>query len=179
MIGLISCFNCKSFGQEYFTKNGNISFYSKATLENISADNNQVISLLNIQTGSLRFSVLINAFHFPKATMEDHFKSDYMESDRFPSSTFKGTITDINKIDISKDGTYSVNVTGSLQIHGLTKEVTAPGTISIEEGKMTATSVFTIVLKDYHIEIPSIVINNISEQIKITINCLYEKRLSN
>ena len=50
--------------QKYYTKNGNISFFSKASLENIQADNNQVMSVLNTQTGDMQFSVLIKSFHF-------------------------------------------------------------------------------------------------------------------
>ena len=106
--------NSTCFSQVYFTKNGRISFYSKAPVENISADNNQVISVLNTQTGALQFSVLNNAFHFPKAMMEQHFNSDYMESDKYPKSTFKGTVADISKVDISKDGTYNVTSRGAL-----------------------------------------------------------------
>ena len=168
--------NC--FGQEYFTRNGKISFFSKATLENISADNNQVISLLNTQTGAIQFYLLVNAFHFPKAMMEQHFNSDYMESDKYPSSTFKGLITGINNITFEKDGSYNVNVNGTLEIHGVAKTITASGTIIIKDGKLAATSVFKILLKDYNIEIPSIVINNISKQIEITVACQYEKRSS-
>lgn len=182
LVAIFLCINCiynKSFGQVYFTKNGHISFFSKASMENISADNNQVLSLLNTQSGALQFSVLNNAFHFPKAMMEQHFNSDYMESDKYPSSTFKGTINDINKVDVSKDGTYNVNVSGSLNIHGVSKNIAAQGTIIIKDGKLSAASTFKILLKDYNIKIPSIVINNISENIEITVNCNYEKKSSN
>jgi YceI-like domain len=168
--------NSSSFGQVYYTKNGRVSFYSKAPVENISADNNQVISVLNTQTGALQFSVLNNAFHFPKAMMEQHFNSDYMESDKYPKSTFKGTISDISKVDISKDGTYNVSVTGSLDIHGVSKDVTAPGIISVKDGKISGTSTFKILLKDYNIKIPAIVKNNIAENIEITVSCNYEKK---
>ncbi len=164
------------FCQEYFTKNGRISFFSKATLENISADNNQVISLLNTKNSTLRFYLLVNAFHFPKAMMEQHFNSDYMESDKYPSSSFKGIVTGINNFDVEKDGSYSVSVNGTLEIHGVTKNITTTGTIIIKNGKLSATCVFKIILKDYNIEIPSIVINNISKQIEITVACQYEKR---
>lgn len=173
------CVEGNCFSQEYFTKNGRISFFSKTTLENITADNNQVISLLNTQTGELRFHVLINAFHFPKAMMEQHFNTDYMESEKYPSSTFKGTIAEINKVDFSKDGSYKVNVNGSLEIHGVSKNITGVGAISIKDGQLSATSVCKIILKDYNIEIPSIVINNISQQIEIIVSCQYEKRTSN
>ncbi|MEP6583965.1 MAG: YceI family protein [Ginsengibacter sp.] len=167
------------FAQEYLTKNGRVSFFSKATLENITADNNQVVSLLNTQTGDFKFYLLVNAFHFPKAMMEQHFNSDYMESDKYSSSAFKGTIAEINKIDITKDGSYNVSVSGSLELHGVTKTMTTTGTIIIKNGKLSAISVFKILLKDFNIKIPSVVINNISEQIEITVNCQYEKRATN
>jgi hypothetical protein len=61
----------------------------------------------------------------------------------------------------------------------VTKNITTTGTITVKDGKLSATSVFKIILKDYNIEIPSIVINNISEQIEITVSCQYEKRSSN
>ena len=43
--------------QKYYTKNGSISFFSKTSLENIKADNNQVMSVLNAQTGEIQFSL--------------------------------------------------------------------------------------------------------------------------
>jgi len=145
-------------------------------MEDIAADNNQVISVLDIQTGVLRFSVLTNAFHFPKAMMEEHFNSDYMESDKYPSSTFKGMVTDIGVVDFIKDGTYKVNIQGDLNIHGVSKNITTPATLIIKDGNLSGTSVFKILLKDYNIKIPSIVANNISESIEINVSCNYEKR---
>ncbi len=164
------------YSQLYFTKNGHISFFSKTILENINADNNQVISVLNIQTGSLQFSLLNNAFHFPKAKMEDDFNEDYMESSKYPKSTFKGTIDNTSSIDFSKDGTWNVKVTGDLMIHGVTKNITVPGKINIQNGTIAANAAFKIVLKDYNIKIPSIVSNKISESIDVMVECSYQKK---
>ena len=160
--------------QQYFTRNGRISFFSKATIENIKADNNQVISVINAKTGEVRFSVLNNAFHFPKAKMEDHFNEDYMESSKYPKSTFKGNITDLSKISFDKEGTYTAQVTGDLSMHGITKKVTAPVSFTIKDGKLTASSVFPITLSDYNINIPDVVRDNISNHIEITATCNYE-----
>ena len=71
-------------------------------MQDIKADNNQAISVLNIQTGAIQVSLLNNAFHFPKAKMEEDFNEDYIESAKYPKSTFKGMITDISKIDVGK-----------------------------------------------------------------------------
>jgi hypothetical protein len=160
----------------YFTKNGHISFFSKTILENINADNNQIISVLNTQTGLLQFSLLNNAFHFPKAKMEEDFNEDYMESSKYPKSTFKGIIENIDNIDFSKDGTWNVQATGDLMIHGVTKNVTVPGQINIKNGTIAAKAAFKILLKDYNIKIPSIVSNKISESIDVMVECLYQKK---
>lgn len=162
--------------QVYFTKNGHIAFFSKTILEDISADNNQVISVLNIQTGEIRFSSLNKAFHFPKARMEEDFNEDYMESDTHPASTFTGYIAHIGDIDFSKNGNLPVNVTGDLLIHGITRKVTVSGRISIKDDKVSVFAFFKILLKDYNIKIPSIVSNKISENIDVTVDCSYQKK---
>ena len=163
-------------GQLYYTKNGSISFFSKSMLQDIEADNNQVISVLNIQNSTLEFSLLNNAFHFPKAKMEEDFNENYIESDKYPRSSFKGTLININKVDFTKDGNYPVMVKGDLSIHGITKNITANGTIIISKGTISAYSSFTVFVKDYGIRIPTIVSNKIAEQVQIKINCTYQKK---
>ena len=171
----VMCF-ISGYSQVYFTKNGHVSFFSKTILENIHADNNQVISVLNTDSGSLQFSLLNTAFHFPKAKMEADFNEEYMESSKYPKSTFKGTIENIDNIDFSKDGTWNIKVTGDLIIHGVTKNVTVPGKIGIKNGTISADASFKALLKDYNIKVPSIVSNKISESIDITVECLYQKK---
>jgi YceI-like domain len=165
-----------SSAQVHFTKNGKISFFSSALLEDIKADNNQVISIINTITGEMQFSLLNNAFHFKKALMEEHFNDDYIESAKYPKSGFKGTISNLSSINFNSDGTYSVTVSGSLNIHGITKTIAVPGTITIVSGKISASAKFKIKPKDYNISIPASVKNNIAESIELTINCQYEKK---
>lgn len=166
----------KASAQVYYTKNGSISFFSKASMEDIKADNNQVISLINFETGEIKFSLLNNSFHFAKAMMEEHFNSDYIESDKYPSSTFKGMITDISNADITRDGTYNVTIRGDLNIHGALQDIATPATLIVKDGRLSGVAAFKILLKDYNIKIPSIVANNIAESIEITVNCNYEKK---
>lgn len=163
--------------QKIYTKNGSISFFSKAPLENIKANNNQVVSVLNTQTGDLQMSVLIKAFHFQKALMEVHFNENYMESHKFPKATFKGILAEVSKINFAKDGTHNVTASGDLTIHGVTNKVTATGVINIKNGIASATSKFNIKLKDYKIVVPKIVKDNISETIDITVTSSYDQKM--
>jgi polyisoprenoid-binding protein YceI len=174
---LIILLNSNAVAQKYFTKNGSISFFSSTSMEDIRADNNQVVSVLNAQTGELQFSVIIKNFHFKKALMEEHFNENYMESSKYPKSGFKGAITDISKVNFSKDGNYPVSVSGDLTMHGVTQKISTTGTIVIKAGKITGTSVFKLVLADYKITVPKVVENNISKTIEVTVNCGYDQKM--
>ena len=175
---LITIICCNNVGaQKYYTKNGSISFYSKAALEDIKADNNQVMAVINTQSGELQFSLLTKGFHFKKALMEEHFNADYMESDKFPKATFKGAITDIAKVNFSKDGNYAVTVSGDLTIHGVTQKTTANGNIAVKDGKIAGSSTFNITVADYGISIPKIYRDNIAKTIAITVACNYDQKL--
>ena len=163
--------------QTYITKNGKISFFSKTAMENIEAVNNQVVSVLNAKTGVMQFSVQIAGFIFKKALMQEHFNgSDYMESDKYPKASFKGTITDISKVNFTKDGSYTISITGDLMVHGATNKVTVPGTISVTGGKVNATTTFNILLADYKINVPKMAQNNISKSIEIKVDCAYQPK---
>ena len=163
--------------QKVYTKNGSVSFFSTSPLENISANNNQVMSVLTLPTGDLQFSVLIKSFHFKKSLMETHFNETYMESDKYPKASFKGKVNDLSKVNFTKDGTYNVEVSGDLTMHGVTNKATTPGTITVRSGIITADANFKLKLADYKISIPKIVKDNIAEVIDIKVSCAYDQKL--
>ncbi len=156
---------------KYYTKSGKVSFFSATSMENIAANNKTAVCLLDTKTGDLQFAVLLKGFEFKKALMQEHFNSDYVESDKFPRSEFKGQITNNSTINYGANGTYPANVKGKLTIHGVTKDVETAGTLSVKDGKMMATAVFTIIIADYNITVPKLYRDNISKSIKITVDC--------
>ena len=163
--------------QKYYTKNGHIAFFSKASLENIKADNNQVLNVLNSQNGELKFSLLIKNFHFTKSLMEVHFNENYMESNRYPNAEFKGTITNLNDISFHKDGVYTVSVTGEMTIHGVVKKINPTGIITITGGEISLKAKFFIKLSDYNISIPKVVIDKIAESVEVTVHSNFDKKM--
>jgi hypothetical protein len=171
----LALFTVAMFAQNtYFTKNGKIDFFSTTPMENIEAVNNDVSSFLNIEKNELVFAVLIKSFRFEKALMQEHFNENYMESDKFPKAQFKGTIVDFDTKNYTKDGEYKVNVKGDLTIHGVTKNITVPGTIIVKSGKISAKSKFKVRCADYDIKIPSVVANKIAEEIDVNVDIKYE-----
>jgi polyisoprenoid-binding protein YceI len=159
---------------KHFTKTGKIEFYSKAPMEDIEAKNKTVAAILDTKTGALQFSVLMKGFEFPKALMQEHFNENYVESDKYPKAEFKGTISNNSSINYATDGTYPAQVKGKLTIHGITRDITAPGTVKVENGKIAATSTFNVLVSDYQIKIPAVVKDKISNTIKVTVDCSLE-----
>ena len=162
--------------QKYFTKSGKINFDATAqnSTEIIEAVNRSVVCVVDSKTGAMQFSVLMKGFEFERALMQEHFNENYVESEKFPNTIFKGQIANSEKINYSKDGTYPVSVKGKLTIHGETKEVVAEGKLIVQNGKITTNTVFSIELKDYKISIPGVVANQISKTVTIHVACLLE-----
>jgi hypothetical protein len=159
--------------QKYMTKNGFIGFYSHTPMEDIKAENNQVASVLDTGTGEIVFQVLIKSFHFDRALMEEHFNENYMESEKYPKSTFKGKIDNLSSVSFTKNGTYEVTVNGDLTIHNVTNKVSIKGTIEVISGGINANSKFRIVPEDYKIEIPGVVREKIDKNLEVTVSMKY------
>jgi hypothetical protein len=159
--------------QKYMTKNGYIGFFSHTSMEDIKGDNNQVASILDISTGEMVFQVLVKSFHFDRALMEEHFNENYMESDKFPKSSFKGKITNLSSVNFSKNGTYDVTVEGDLTIHDVTNKISTKGTIEVVTGGINASSKFNIIPEDYKINIPGVVREKINKNLEVTVTMKY------
>lgn len=160
--------------ETFFTRNATLSFFSSTPIEDIKAENFGVTAVVNSTTGEIEFSALIKSFNFKKALMQEHFNENYMESEKFPKATFKGKITDMPKLDLTKDGTYQVTTQGNLTMHGVTNVVEVPATLIVAAGKITASSKFKVRPEDYKIEIPSVVREKIAPEIEITVDAPLE-----
>lgn len=162
------------FAQKYKTTTGSVSFFSKAKLENIDAKNNQATALLDASNGNLAFIVLIKSFEFDKKLMQTHFNNNYMESDKYPKGTFDGKITNNSSVKYGTDGTYNVSVSGKLTIHGVTKNVTESGTVTVKGSNVTLKSTFKVKLSDYGIKNDKT--KYIASEIEVTVNSTLAKQ---
>lgn len=109
--------------QEKTTNKAYISFYSE--LDAIKAENFNVTSRLNTETGSIIFSVPIKSFEFENGMMQEHFNQEgVMDSNRFPISKFKGYIEDFKSFNFNENGVYPVTIKGDLTIKGIVLQTT-------------------------------------------------------
>jgi polyisoprenoid-binding protein YceI len=168
---LLFTLTVSAHSQVWISRNGYIRLFSEAPLENIEGVTQVAQAALNIQTGEIYFKAPIETFKFEDALMQEHFNENYMESEKFPNAEFSGTIQ--NLPDLSKEGTYEVTAAGKFTVHGVAKERTIQGTIVVEKGKITSSSKFKVKCVDHNIEIPTLLVKKIAEELEITVKCSY------
>ena len=105
--------------------------------------------------------------------MQEHFNENYMESDKYPKSTFKGKISDPANVKINENGTYKTTADGELTIHNVTKTVSIPVEIKVDGKEITANTKFKILPGDYDINIPELVRDKIAKEMEVTIDIPY------
>ncbi len=159
--------------QNFMTREGSIQFFSHTAIEDITALNNQVGSIINAETGEVVITLKMTDFKFEKKLMEEHFNENYVESEKFPKATFKGNITDNAKVDYSKKGVYPVIVNGEMTIHGVSNKINSEGTVEVIKGGIVAKTKFMLNPEDYGIVIPQLVRNNIANKMEITVDMKY------
>ena len=164
------------FGKELFiTREGSIEFFSTTPIEDIKAVNNQVSCVLNKTTGDFAFQVPIKGFAFKNALMQEHFNENYLESDLYPKSVFKGKIKDWKDLEIS-DKELDITVEGELTIHGGKRSIIESAKIWNTEDKITGECKFDITVADYNIKIPRIVRENIAKIIEVSVGVSLKKK---
>lgn len=168
VLTIVCCFLFVTTSQSqdrYLTKNGAINFFSKAAMEDITANNNQVLSIVDASKGKMAISILMKSFLFEKALMQEHFNENYVESDKFPKATFKGNILDFDSVNETES---KKQVKGILTIHGVSNEVTIEANFTKTENAILVNGSFSVALDDYNIKIPAVVAKNIAKNIKVT-----------
>jgi len=100
----------------------------------------------------------------PKLT--EHLKTaDFFDVAKYPQATFQSTEI---KAGGEKGATHTV--TGNLQLHGVSKAITFPATISLTPGVATVDSTFAINRKDFGINYAGAADNLIRDDVVLTLH---------
>jgi hypothetical protein len=156
----------------YSVSKGDVSFYSKAPIENIEAHNKQPGSMINATTRDIAVIIPIRNFQFAKELMQEHFNEKYLESEKFPMASFKGVIQ--QEIDFSRDSVYDVTAKGTITIHGVEKEIVLNGKLTVKGSELSLDSQFKVALKDFNITVPKLLFENIAEVVDVNLSLTYQ-----
>lgn len=172
--------------QKYYTNTGITEFDgSKAAFEPIKAKNNSSISAINVSNGNIAALIKIKDFEFRLGLMQEHFNENYLESYKYPKSTFEGNIelstgsiydgnTEIFNYGLVNENFMDIIIKGQLTIKGVTKDIIATGKIKKIKNDLNLISSFSIKLSDFNVRIPKVVFMKIDEVVKINLNYNYE-----
>jgi hypothetical protein len=155
----------------FICKNGTVKFYSAAPLENIEATCRNANSILNTLNHEIAFIVPIRSFKFEKALMQEHFNEKYLESDKYPSASFKGKINE--DIEWEKEGEFPCTATGTISIHGVERTVTESGVVTVAGKEVRLDSKMRIALADFNISIPKLLFQNIADTVDVMVSTVF------
>jgi len=167
VIGIFAFGSLQMLGQNFFTRNGHLGFFSKTNMEDIKANNESVTYIMDLTSGEINISALQTNFQFEKALMQEHYNENYMESSKYPKAIFKGKIDDMSKVNFKMEGVYNAKVSGNLEIHGVGKPYTVDAVFKVGGGHVVAETNFKVKCADHNIKIESSLKNNIAETIDV------------
>lgn len=139
------------FAQKKTTTSATVKFDATTKLDALPvAENKTVVAAIDTKAGTVAFEAQIKGFQFGNPMMQEHFNGPkWLDSEKNPTSTFKGKITNLADVKFDKDGSYTANVEGDLTIHGISKPLTGKATIVVKAGAVSTTADFSIKLADY------------------------------
>nr|WP_315196701.1 YceI family protein [uncultured Flavobacterium sp.] len=153
------------------TRTGEIKFEASVpSFESVAAVNNSVSAILDASNGEFAALALIKAFKFKVPLMEEHFNENYIESSKYPKASFKGKIINFDASKLTASGKYDLE--GDLTIHGAVKKIKTKITLVSKDGKINASCNFIVKVKDFNIEIPSVVKSKVSQDVNITVDLI-------
>lgn len=161
---------------KYITKTGAIDFEASVpSFEEVAATNNSVTALFNSDNGEIAILVLVKAFRFKNALMEEHFNENYAESDQYPKASFKGTILNFSVEKLNDKKEFYIN--GELTFHGIAKPINQiPVRMGIVNGGIMLSGGFSVLATDFNIKIPKIVKNKLSDEVQVDFSFELQKK---
>ncbi|MEI9911309.1 MAG: YceI family protein [Bacteroidota bacterium] len=162
------------FAQKKTTTSATVKFDASTAIDELpKAENRTVIAAINTSTGAIAFEATVKNFAFTNPMIQEHFNgASWLNSDKFPSFTYKGTITDLSAVNFTKDGTYEVKTDGTISVKGVDQKVSTPATIVVKGTSVTATADFSIKLADFGITGAPIDGGKVSKEPKISVNAV-------
>lgn len=154
---------------KYLTRAGRVTFFSASIMEDIEARNEEAAAAIDLGSAQLAFSIPIRSFQFKRTLMQEHFNENYMESEKYPKSTFSGKFTDLSLETLQLPGSHPVHIEGDLTMHGVTKHIMVPGSLELKEGHILAFAFFMVAPADYSIDVPLLVRDHIAKVVSIRV----------
>ena len=154
-------------------KNNLVKFVSDAPIEDFEGITERIDGYLYWEESDLTkkseiyFEVDLNALDTGIGLRNRHMRENYLETDQFPITHFKGKIINSNVVN---DTTTSVDAQGVIFIHGVEKPLILKANLINKTDGYRIQANFIVKLSDFRIEIPSIMFYKINEDMDLQLD---------
>jgi len=146
---LIALLWSTSFSTDYFTRTAYVHVESSNDIMDVRADNYQVNSTLDLESGEISFSGLLKSFEFELGLANRLLQGERIDVREHPKFTFEGTISGFTPQQAATPGIYGADITGVLSIWGYERLTSTTGQIEVlADGRLKAKSTFTMRIEE-------------------------------
>lgn len=172
------CACAVSYAGEMFTivqgsSSNHVTFTSEAPLEEIVGKTNVVTGFVMLPDGSTQGNAEI---HVDLASLDTgmslrnkHMRDNHLETDKFPEAVFKLTSLDIPGETLADGQKTAVNVTGTLMMHGVSREINPISWLTVNGDELLVESKFSVKLQDFNITRPEFLVMKLAEEQRIDV----------
>lgn len=122
--------------------------------------------------GDVVLEVILDPARFDSGSFlrDTNARRTVFDTDLYPLISFSGTDVEVATANLPPGATREAQVTGTLEMHGVTHEVTVPVTVarSADGDVFTATGSFSVLLSDYDMKRPSFLWIRVDDEVAIS-----------
>jgi polyisoprenoid-binding protein YceI len=152
-----------------------VEFHSKATLESFSGKAKSITAELDVDpekpmAARGKVTVDLRTLDTGIDLRNKHMRENHLHTDSFPSAVF--TLDSISgNGELSADGPTPLAIHGQMTIHGVTKSVTTPATLSAAGTRgMRIQTEFPLKITEYGIPRPEFLFLKLAEEVRIIVD---------
>ncbi len=120
------------------------------------------------------FEVDLNSFDTGIKKRNQDMRNMVLETEKWSTASYKGKIVNFQKMDTTVIA-YKVLTRGKLNLHGVEKTIEIPGEVFLKGDNVWVQANFSILLTDYHMKIPSILVAKVANKIDIQVRVSLKK----
>ena len=104
----------------------------------------------------LRVEVDVSKLQSDESRRDNRIRTDGLETDRFPTATFVSTGDVVAPADATSGKAFTVDVTGDLTVHGVTRRVTIPVEARLEAASLQVVGSYKFPMAMFEIDPPNV-----------------------
>jgi polyisoprenoid-binding protein YceI len=124
----------------------------------------------NPSTASVEVNVDMASLDTANRLRNREMRELYLETQKYPTATFKSASVEAPPA-IAPNQPADIKVTGDFTLHGATKRMTIPvRVVLIPDGRIHATSSFTVHMPDFGINVPKNILVTVDDQVPVRLD---------